>query len=127
MTQQGRQRSDSNVASNFPLAASVEYGNDEWKVRCYRGQGRDTLDLTDLVTDVQWLDNGPIMTGSINVQLDDDHPRLDISEGHIVRLFWRRMGQGGWQEVWTMRLGGALEKTGGGTGGQDKPVTLQEA
>src|SRR3954454_14567207 len=67
------------------------------------------------------------MTGSMSVQLDDDHPRLDISEGHIVRLFWRRIGQGGWQEVWTMRLGGPLENTGVQTDVKANSMTFQMA
>src|SRR4051794_31588996 len=57
----------------------------------------------------------------------DDHPRLDISEGHIVRLFWRRISQGGWQEVWTMRLGGPLENTGVETDVKANSMTFQMA
>jgi hypothetical protein len=112
-TKRGRQRQDS--LRNYWLregAPKLAFGDDEWRVRCFRGQGRPVLDLSDLTTQVGWTDNGPILTGAMTLRQPDNHARLDISEGHVIHLDWRHAGARAWRQVWEMRLGGPLENTG---------------
>jgi hypothetical protein len=108
----GRQRSDSPKNYWNRPAPPLSFGDDDWRVRCFRGKGRPVLDISDLVSQISWSDTGPILTGSLTLGQPDAHPPLDISEGHVIRLDWRHAGSRAWLPVWEMRLGGPLENTG---------------
>ncbi len=111
-TQRARQRKD-DLKNYWTVGATgLRFGNDEWRVRVFRGKGRQPLLLDDVVESISWLDNGPMLTGTLNIRKPATHPKLDVGEGHVARLEHRQQGGGAWREVWTMRLGGPLENTG---------------
>lgn len=89
----------------------VHVGEDDWRVIAYRGNHGDHQDVTPYVTAVTWEDNGPILTGTVSIRKPADMAHLDLGDGHVLRLDHRRLGQGAFNEVWRMRIGGPVDNT----------------
>jgi hypothetical protein len=110
-SRRGRQRADDLKDYWRRSAPPLRFGDDEWRVMVFRGAGQPSLDLSDVVESVSWEDNGPMLTGTMALRLPATHPRLDVGDGHVVRLDHRHQGESRYREVWRMRLGGAPEQS----------------
>lgn len=73
----------------------------EWVL--LRGRGNEAINITSATESCEWVDEGPVLTGSIALKRPDpDDPRsLPVARGHQVRcrVWWRDA----WYELWTMR------------------------
>jgi|tagenome__1003787_1003787.scaffolds.fasta_scaffold20986475_4 hypothetical protein len=111
-TTKGRQRSDD--LKNFWTGQRdpVKFGDDEWRATVLRGRGTQSLDISDLIESVEWMEDAPILTGSVSLRKPQDHPRLDVGEGHQIMLEHRYAGGRHWRELWRMRIGSTQDNEG---------------
>ena len=89
-------------------AGQMALGMRNFRIEIRRGKYRGNLDLDALCTGFTWSDTGPLLSGSITLQLPRNQKVLDIQHGDLAICFVSANPRGekgkGWSEVWRMRV-----------------------
>lgn len=80
----------------------IEPGEFEFSATLLRGIGRKAIALDEYAEEIEWADEGPVLTGTVSLRREPSRPReIPILGGHRIRL--RVRYRNSWHTLWTMR------------------------